>query len=494
MKKIILLILVAVNVHGQTIKWTESCFRAYEETSKLNFNKARQLIETERRSNPANLVIPYIESQADFIKVFISESESDLESLKKKNAQRLEEVDAIEGEDPYSNLFRAEYHLQIAVARLKFEEYIGAVYETRKALKLLESNRKKYPEFHPNLRSLGFIHAFVGTVPRNYQWVINLLGFSGTMEQGLAELTELLDATYHKKELRYLKDETIVLLTFMEMNMVKNKGSAGIRKRLNNIENIHQKPLLLFAKSVFHFANSENDSVISLLSKKVIPEEAYNLYYLDYMEGIARLNKLDLTAEKSFYTYVRHHQGFSFVKSAYQKLAWIRLLQEDMTGYKKLIALAGDAKIGGTFSDEDKQALKEFQTKEIPNVHLLKSRLLFDGGYYHHALHEIAGKPPDHFPSLRDKIEFTYRLARIFEKTNKVEKAIEYYKHTITNGKSHDFYFAANSALLLGLHYENEGNNKKAEEYYRLCLSMRNHEYQNSLDQKAKAGLSRVVD
>ena len=276
------------------------------------------------------------------------------------------------------------------------------------------------------------------------------------------------------------------------MNLEKDKSSDAIRRRFYNISDIDQKPMVQFAKGAFHFANGENDSILSLLAKRNQPPKADKLNYLDYLDGIAHLNNLDYKAETYFKRYVTQYKGKSFVKSAYQRMAWIRLLQGDHEGYLLNIKQASDEKTGSTFSDEDKQAEKEFKSNELPNLFLLKSRLLFDGGYYQRSLTEIAGKPVTSFPTLRDKLEFTYRLARIFDKTNKPDKAILYYDQTINNGKNHSYYFAANSALMLGLLYEQKANLVKSEEYFRLCLSLRNHEYQNSLDQKAKAGLNRL--
>jgi len=40
--------------------------------------------------------------------------------------------------------------------------------------------------------------------------------------------------------------------------------------------------------------------------------------------------------------------------------------------------------------------------------------------------------------------------------------------------------------------YEERKDYTKAKEYYEKCLSMRHHDYQNSIDQKAQAGLDRV--
>ena len=478
--------------HPQGFVWTDNCIMAYNESIKLNFAHARQLMQEEKKKHPTNLLIPYVESQKDFIGTFISESKVDLEMLKKNNAQRIDQVYAYEAKSPYTKLCVAEYYMQIAIGRLKFEEYIGAVYEIRKAFKLLEENQKLYPEFKPNLSSLGFIHAIVGAAPKNYQWMMNLIGLHGTIHTGIGELRQLLHATTKQPELAYLHDQTVVLLTFLEMNLEKDKSSDAIRRRFNNISDIDQKPMVQFAKVAFHFANGENDSILSLLAKRNQPPKADKLNYLDYLDGIAHLNNLDYKAETYFKRYVTQYKGKSFVKSAYQRMAWIRLLQGDHEGYLLNIKQASDEKTGSTFSDEDKQAEKEFKSNELPNLFLLKSRLLFDGGYYQRSLTEIAGKPVTSFPTLRDKLEFTYRLARIFDKTNKPDKAILYYDQTIKNDKNHSYYFAANSALMMGLLYEQKGNLVKAEEYFRLCLSLRNHEYQNSLDQKAKAGLNRL--
>lgn len=476
----------------QSFTWTDNCDRAYLEAAKLNFTKAAIFLESEKKRHHDNLFIPYIESQGDFIRCFITEDIKDLTQLKKMNAIRIEQVQDFEGKSPYKKLCIAEYYMQIVVARLKFEEYIGAVYEARKAFKLLEENQQLYPDFKPNLRSLGFMHAIIGSAPKSYQWMMNLIGFHGTIKQGLDELRDLLASTYRQDEYAYLREETIVLLTFLEMNLDKDKGNESIRSRFYNISDMDQKPLLQFAKAAFHFANAENDSIIALLAHRNQPPEAFRLYYLDYMNGISLLNNLDFSAENYFARYVSKFKGKSFVKSSYQRMAWIRLLQGDNKGYQYYIKIAGKDDIGNTFSDEDKQALNESKSSVIPNLLLLRSRLLFDGGYYQRSLAEIASKPITSFPTLRDKLEFTYRLARIFDKTNKQEQAINFYEQTIKNGKSYTYYFAANSALMLGLLYENIGNAAKAEECFRLCLSMRNHEYQNSLDQKAKAGLNRL--
>jgi tetratricopeptide (TPR) repeat protein len=494
MRKWLVLVLILMSGFCRAeFRWTASCSDAYSALQQLNFKKAALHLKAERKVHPKNLVPLYIESQMDFLKSFLSEDKVAIEQLKSHNDQRITILENNTENSPYKKFFMGEMYLQKAISRIKDEEFVSAAFDVRRAYKLLNENNKAYPDFKPNLRGLGLIHAAVGSIPKSYQWAGNLIGLDGTVPQGLNELRELYSATFKNDDIAFLRDETIVLLTFLEMNIDrKNKNTSPIRSRFPANNDIASKPLLLFAKCIFHSANAENDSIITLLSNRKKEPEAQSIYYLDFMEGNARLHNLDGSAEACFLKYASKYKGKSYIKSAWQRLAWTRLVAGDTKGYKFYINKCKVVNKGEDFTDEDKQAITEAKNGVTPNVILLRSRLLFDGGYYNQALTELAGKPMSNFTSQKDQLEFTYRLARIFEKTGKRDKAIEFYESTIKNGSSSTYYFAANSALLLGQLYEEENNKEKAKAYYQKTLSIKNHEYQNSLDQKAKAGLNRL--
>lgn len=473
--------------------WTDNCKNAYEYTLKLNFKKAAEYLSNEKKKNPSNKLTLYIESQIDFLNAFISERKSVLDTLKENNAKRIDLLKSLTENSPYQKFVIAEMQLQSAVVRIKFEEYLGAVYQIRSSYKLLQQNQKEFPQFIPNLKGLGLIHAAVGSIPKSFSWAGNLFGLNGTVRQGIDELQRLYSEATSKKEYNFIAEEAIIMLTFLELNLDKrNRDFTKARNRYQNIESINTKPLLLFSKCFFHTAAAENDSVIFLLSNRKKDPTLFQLYYLDFMEGTARLNNLDFTAVENFETYSKYYKGNTYKKSVIQREAWIELLKGHPDNYQRIISSCKTVKKGENFTDEDKQAINEANQGIIPNITLLRSRLLFDGGYYNRALNELAGVPISNFPSQRDRIEFTYRLARIFEKLNKREQCIAFYESTLKNGANYNYYFAANSSLLLAQLYENEGNITKAKEYFKKTLSLRNHEYQNSIDQKAKAGLNRL--
>ena len=198
----------------------------------------------------------------------------------------------------------------------------------------------------------------------------------------------------------------------------------------------------------------------------------------------------DSMAFSNFNYYVKLYKGNSFVKAAYQKMAWIKLIDGDTMAYRKFMELLTTK--GNDFTDEDKQAAKEAKEKILPNVFLLKSRILFDGASYDAALELLADKHKINLPTTQDKLEYVYRLARVYDKLNLKDQAIQNYKLSIKNGANLKYYFAAASAVFLGQLYEEEHNIPEAEKYFMLALQMRDHDYQNSLDQKAKAGLNRI--
>lgn len=210
------------------------------------------------------------------------------------------------------------------------------------------------------------------------------------------------------------------------------------------------------------------------------------------MLGMAKLYHLEADANVYLENYVNEFKGKTFLKAAYLKLAYHYLLHQNKEKYNYY--LQEIPKHGNEITDEDKAAEKESKGSGSPNVYLLKSRLLFDGGYYNESYTSLIRANKIDFKTSKEQLEFIYRLGRIQHKKKNYNKAITYYQIALKNGASYPYYFSANAALNLGLIYEELENNVKAKYYFEQCLTMKNHEYQRSIDQKAKAGLKRQVD
>jgi tetratricopeptide (TPR) repeat protein len=91
-------------------------------------------------------------------------------------------------------------------------------------------------------------------------------------------------------------------------------------------------------------------------------------------------------------------------------------------------------------------------------------------------------------------IELYYRIGRVNDALNNSAIASKNYQKTIDLGRNSSYYYAAKSALQLALIWENKGDYKKAQYYFNDCIAMENHEYEQSIEQKAKAGLHRLSE
>ncbi len=484
---IILFLLFSASVaQGSSYEFNERVQQAYLQIVRLKFEEGKRLLDEEQRLNPSNSLPLLYYSYIDFLKAFISEEKKDFETFRTNMDERQQEFKG-EG-SPFFLYANAELMLQHAMLRIKFREFVPAAWEIRKAYKIIQKNTIAYPAFPLNKKITGFLHVLIGAVPKDYRWLIDLAGMKGTIPQGTDELNSLLKESATTSFYVY-KEEILFYLANISLSFAQGENSSATLMEI--IKPLCPQNLLMrYCYSSMMMKSGRNIEALQTLTDTASAEGSYPFYFLSYKTGLSKLRKLDFTAETDFRYFISHFKGVNFVRSAYQKLAWIYLLKGEREKYSETIAVC--KMHGSDFVDEDKDATKEAKDDEVPNLILLRARLLFDGGYYQQALAEIAGKPIENFSRFKDQLEVTYRLARIFHKLNQTDKAIGYFGQTLKNGTSSFWYFAANSALLLGNIYEEKNDFEKAENYYKKCLSIRNHEYQNSIDQKAEAGLERI--
>ncbi|MDP4266646.1 MAG: tetratricopeptide repeat protein [Bacteroidota bacterium] len=472
-----------------------NCKKAYQSIVSLRFSEGKRILEAEKIKDPGNDIPYYIENYIDYLTLFIGENESDLVRLEGNKDKRISRLEKGDQKSPYYLYCLGEIYLQWGLAKIKFHEYVKAVVCINKAYNCFTKNQKLFPDFVLNKKSMGLFHSIIGSIPDEYKWVVKLLGFKGSMKQGLEELVWMKDYAKKNKEYNFLRTESLFYLAIIQLK-ITNDDVNKLRMLDLDFEDMFASrevvsPLLYYSRANLLLRLNQNDKVLNMLLKRPMGSEYYPFYYLDYLTGLTKLNKLENDCGIYFVRYINGFKGKSYIQASWQKLAWICLLENNKAKYKEMINNV--KKIDGSLIDEDKQALKEAESDEIPNSYLLKARLLCDGGYFSKALSILILKnATDSYTSSRDRLEFTYRLARIYHLMNDLNKAISYYEMTLKNGENKPYYFAANSSLQLGNIYETKGNIEKARYYYQKCLNIKGHEYKNSIDQKAKSGLNRI--
>lgn len=467
--------------------FNERCRRAYDLLFALRLDEGLALLETEKRLNPGNRMPWFLANYADFFTCYITEDPAQFAAREPNKALRLDALRQGTGSSPWARYAEAELHLQWALARLKFEQYLAAFREIRKAYKLLEENRRRFPDFRPTYKSLGLLHAIIGAIPDQYQWGARIVGLDGDIGQGLAELDALLAWAREDGDYAF-EQEALVYRALMALYLDNDPEGAWAY----SAEGLALEGHLLnhFVAASVAMRTGRNDEAIRLLEAAPRGPGYLDFPYLDFMLGLARLRRLDADADRPLRRFLDDFGGANYVREAWQKLGWHELVRGNEAGYRR--AMDGCLAHGTSVIDDDKQAEAEARRGVPPHPALLRARLLFDGGYYARALRELEGRSVDDFDRPEERVEFSYRAGRIYDEAGLPDKAIPYYEATLVRGAGLPLYFAANAALHLGQIHEEAGRVADAEAAYRRCLQLKDHAYASSISSKAKAGLNRL--
>ncbi len=462
--------------------------KAYTLSFDLRLVEANQLLDQAEIDDPDNVLIPYIRNYSAFLRAIVTDDKASFDAFEAQKKATLEAIKTNgDKSSPYYRYCQAEVRLQWAITRAKFGEYIGALQDVRKSYKLLKKNAELHPEFVANKKSLGVIHALVGTVPPNYAWAAKAIGLSGTIEQGLGEIEDVLQ--YAKTHDFAFEEETVVLYSFLQLHLRAQPDRAWKTIRSVGFDP-KQSPMACFAIAGVAQYSGHTDEAIRILQQRPQGEQYLEFPYLDLMLGIAMLRKGDPKAEHSIKVFLKTTRGQHYIKQAYQLLAWNHLLNGDQVGYTTNMKLArhkGQADI-----EPDKAALREAKRSDMPNLTLLKARLRFDGGYSA-AAYKLLADTDEHLSwSPRDQLERIYRLGRIKQQQGNSRAALRYYDQTIAQGSDSAAYFACSAALQSGIINEQEGNLQAATTAFKICLDLSPDQYKSGLHQKAKAGLNRL--
>lgn len=468
-------------------EFNATCVQSYQEITKLKIKSGKQIAEKAKQENKENLIPLLLESYGDFYTLFFNENPEEYELLYPKFQERINEL--LEGpkSSPFYLYSQAIIRIQRAGISVKFGHLWEAGWDFRKAYQLLKENKKQFPNFSPNELMYGALESVISTVPKGYKWISNILGMKGSISEGMQKVKNYANSNDPWAKL-FFNDAAFIypyLLFFIENK--KEQALNFVQQKKLDLVNNH---LNAYMAANLALNNKEVERSKSIIQNRNLSEDYLKLSVWDFQMGYAQLYHLDyIESIHYFESFIQNFKGKFYVKDVYQKLSWCYYLQGN-------IKLAEDAqkKIlsnGSTEADADKKALKDAKANYWPNQLLLKARLLNDGGYHNDAYKLLAGKSEDDFVKEEEKLEFAYRSARIYDDLGKKDDAIRNYLIAIKMGINRKEYFAARAALQIAQIYEARGQINLAIDYYQKCLNMSDHEFKDSLDQKAKSGIAR---
>jgi tetratricopeptide (TPR) repeat protein len=466
--------------------FNSNCQTAYRAIVQLKLETGSRLLEAEKKRDPDNLIPVFLENYIDFFILFFNENPSEYQAWQDRLDQRIALMSEGPESSPFSLYTRSVIHFQWAAIKIKFGHNWEAGWEFRRSFLQSRECEKKFPSFGPATMLSGAMQVVAGTIPDGYKWLSSLLGIRGNVTIGMQQMERFLAAGDPWAQL--YRDEAAFYYLYLQFYIQnkRNEVFSFIRQNRLDTRNNH---LYTYLSANLYLNDHQSAAAERILQQRNHGPDYLDMPVWDLEMGYARLNHLEPDAYIYLERFLQHFRGRFYIKDADQKLSWYYYLKGDMPradSFRRLALVRGTAE-----SDADKQALKEARSGRWPNKSLLQSRLLSDGGYFGEALQSLQGMSSSDFALPEEKCELAYRLGRIYDGLGREDEAITAYLTTIKIGEHLKEYYAARAALQTGYIYEQRGDKDKAVSFFEKCLSLKDHDYKNSLDQRAKAGIAR---
>lgn len=468
----------------------DSLQKAMQCVYEFRYHDAKKIISQQRTLNDKNVACDFIENTMYVFYAHFNDDPQYFEQMKSIKSKYTNRINQLPDNNPWKRNLDAQIRLQAIFVHLKYEEYYTAFKELRSVNKLLNANKKIAATFLPDLLPEGLLNVIVSSIPDNIRWIAETFGLRGSYNAGITNIQTVLLKSPESSEFRWLEAQSLLSMALIQMSMGDNPTTnQQVKQQLEQrYEKIKNSPLLMRTLAALCVKTGDNNRAIEVLEYILQKKQSSEYPILYYQLGRCKLQRMDVDSEKPFLSYLSHYQYHHLIKASYQHIAWHYYLQNNMEKYHEYIKKV--ANCGTLKNDADKEAENEYKRGVPPNKNLLKARLLFDGGYFNEALSVLQNSNQQHF-SNAEKLEYVYRLGRIYHGQNNYSQAITYYKKTLEQGVNSTVYYVANAALMLGNIYEQQKNYTQAMTYYKKCQSLSSDSYENSIHQKAKVGENR---
>ena len=470
------------NVTCQSIRDVPKINDAYRNILKLKLSIGREQLDVLTPLEKESCHFHYVQNIADVLELLITQDEQLYDKIDKHEDQNLKGLKFTDDSNPYKLFYESEIRLQWALVKTLFGEDISAGMAIRSANNAMEKNKKRFPDFSPNNKTLGMLKILFSTLPENYTWLFNIMGMKGDIHLGVSKLESIQSSSPY-----YLEAQLIKILAFINI-LNKEKEALNILDELlkTNVDNL----LLNYIQASALIKYGHSELALNKLSKLQYHSTDYLfLPMINYRLGEIHLQKQDFRVARNYFAlFLNNYNGKDFIKAAWFKIFLSYWLSNDENMAKVHFKKAKES--GRSFADPDKNARGLLNEDYYPNRRLMKLRLATDGGYFNNAKGISNLITEADFESKKEKTEYFYRIGRLNHKSGELDEAVFYYLNTIKKSGNEKWYFAPNACLQTGYIYTEKNDLEKAEFYFKKALNYKKHKYKESIDRKAKAALS----
>lgn len=394
-------------------------------------------------------------------------------------------------ESPWRTHFRAETELHRAIIHAKKTEYTRAALALRQAYKHFERNVEDHPTFYESTWGMGLCHTTVGLVPKSFQWVLKLMGFRGTVQQGLTEME------VSAKRSLYYRDEAAAF--FALTDQIVNESKRGGMEVLEALEARYpESPVVSYILGFSLLSQrraADAEQQLRRADRLLQQPGVFPMPYVDYALGQAlfRQDKFEASV-RYFQRYLHTFPGKALVAQANLHAGLALELsgrRAEALPYYERVRVREDY-------DSDASARRDADARLVAPISDRERTLLlgsnaFDSGRYQEAVRTLQPLFGDSGASEVERAEAAYRTGRAYHLLGEWREALRHYGLAASNPGDPLAKWGAWAQYYIGEVHEAQGDRAAARAAYERALA--NDEpfaYNKALEQRAKAALDRL--
>jgi len=459
-----------------------------KETFSLRTETARKILAEEKQKTPDNSYIIFLEHYCDVIEIIILEDEAKYEKFREAFYERRDIMDEEDESSPYHLMLEAEMYFHLGLSYLKFDNRLKGAKKVFSSYKMIKENEELFPDFIYDDKLAGIYDMVFANIPPVIRWAAKIIGIRGDMERGFERIKQ-----YHNDvvDIDGYAEESILVINFGYKLTWNEPGGYQFLKDLD--PRFYESILISYFYANLASFSAETDLALELLRGIDKTRMEIKFYGMDYLTGRCKLFRLDIDADEYLLRYLENFPGKDYKKDICNRLSWHYFIHSDRPQYLRYKSML--SRVGDDLRDRDREAIIENNLPYDPFPGLLRARLLFDGGYYERAENEMKQIAWSELEWLHFQLEYKYRLGRIFQKTDRIDKAIAELNWVVNKGRDEDNTFATRATLALGEIYNEQGEKEKAIYCYELCLDLYDSDHTaEGVENKAEKRLEKLEE
>jgi tetratricopeptide (TPR) repeat protein len=395
-------------------------------------------------------------------------------------------------EGVWRSFFEGEAALQRAILAGRQERYLPAATSFRRACGRYRDALRADPAFEEAYLGAGICHVAAGQIPRKYRWIARLLGFTGTVAEGTAELDR---AAEHAA----FVGETAAVARAILRAIYEDDDEAAIAADAAALRAGHpDSPMAAYVAGFLLLRARRAEAAEAALATATAMQAAAGATAVPpvaALHGFAlfRLERYDEAAARLEH-FLATFRGKSFVAQARLTLG----LAHEMRGDRAAAEAAYRRVRAERDYDNDLAAAREARRRlqhpmDDRDRALVRGQNLFDAGRYRDAVAAVQPLFGDAAASEGQRAEAAYRSGRAFQAQQAWAEAARHSRIAADSPGDADARWGPWSRFHLGEVLAAQGDREGARRAFRAVLADEHEfDFHQALEQRARAALERL--